>query len=554
MGRVVCAAWPMVAVVSIPAVHAQPTTVDATGRLHAPVGRPLIVPIAAPVEGRPLATLDDGRAIPARAYRLTVTPAGFDAWLGPVFTWTSGPIDAKHTPASGGAYVCVIEPPIEAVGRDLIITGERRAVNWLPSPDTLPRDETGREVWAPQQPAVMPADALGLPRFSVEAKSPVTRWRYRLLTDGLHPDTAPCDGPFADAVIEAMARQEEDRWRLALAWLWGADPELASRVRARLAAVIEFEPGQWAPAWAVEPFRLRRLLDDLLMQNITPPQRAGLGERWLAELPPLAAWVVDDGGVLDPATRSVRPTIAVASLLDRSTLAWATWGTPSDANPDLQPMPPMTVRTFTFREPTPEPPALRSATAYLGGTSIALGTFARAMAAKPPGLQLRNFYPDQSMNGLMSGTFESNPPAWSTAARLYRVPARSGKVAPVWGLFVECAIAPGEGVDSHEHLDVFLGPVRTPRHVVRFWRDGRVEHLDGAGDTDGMSSRVYRGGDRWSISLTLPRDAVEPGGVLRLGLVRHDARGRRSASPRAMLPWQTEPSRLAIDVTAWDDF
>jgi hypothetical protein len=34
-------------------------------------------------------------------------------------------------------------------------------------------------------------------------------------------------------------------------------------------------------------------------------------------------------------------------------------------------------------------------------------------------------------------------------------------------------------------------------------------------------------------------------------VVRVDGRGRRSAWPRPMLPWQDEPGRAALDTRAW---
>jgi len=56
------------------------------------------------------------------------------------------------------------------------------------------------------------------------------------------------------------------------------------------------------------------------------------------------------------------------------------------------------------------------------------------------------------------------------------------------------------------------------------------------------------------VMLPLPPDAIEPGGRLRVGLTRTDATGRRTAWPRRLLPWDSEPGRLAVDLNAWDGF
>ena len=50
----------------------------------------------------------------------------------------------------------------------------------------------------------------------------------------------------------------------------------------------------------------------------------------------------------------------------------------------------------------------------------------------------------------------------------------------------------------------------------------------------------------------LPPHAIEPSGVLRLGVERLDERGVRSAWPRALLPWESEPGRAAIDTRGWE--
>jgi hypothetical protein len=56
---------------------------------------------------------------------------------------------------------------------------------------------------------------------------------------------------------------------------------------------------------------------------------------------------------------------------------------------------------------------------------------------------------------------------------------------------------------------------------------------------------------RWLAIVPIPDDAVENETIVRLSLTRISPSGVRSSWPRAMLPWQSEPGRLALDLGAW---
>ena len=56
----------------------------------------------------------------------------------------------------------------------------------------------------------------------------------------------------------------------------------------------------------------------------------------------------------------------------------------------------------------------------------------------------------------------------------------------------------------------------------------------------------------WSARLVVPERVIESRGeMLRIGIERRDALARRSAWPRAMLPWQGSCARAAIDLSQW---
>jgi hypothetical protein len=85
--------------------------------------------------------------------------------------------------------------------------------------------------------------------------------------------------------------------------------------------------------------------------------------------------------------------------------------------------------------------------------------------------------------------------------------------------------------------------------VLELSRDG-VLHNNRHPEDDARL-RVADQPDRWSVSVPIPREALEPGGVLRLGITRRDGRGLRTAWPRRMMPWEHEPSRAVVNLKTW---
>ncbi len=56
---------------------------------------------------------------------------------------------------------------------------------------------------------------------------------------------------------------------------------------------------------------------------------------------------------------------------------------------------------------------------------------------------------------------------------------------------------------------------------------------------------------RWAAFVPIDAACIEPESLVRIGLVRVDARGVRGSWPRAMLPWQVEPSRVLFSLREW---
>jgi hypothetical protein len=503
------------------------------GPVQTAPGEPVILSVPA-LDAALAAALEQSRHLDVHVFRLQAATAGPedplpDPWLGDPGRWSAREVQPRE---AIGLPVVVFYTPVSNSTEESGIPGPLIAQP-LPPHDTLPRPQTGEESpWTPVWPASAPRDLLREPRFANEARSPLTRWRYRLLVDGLDP-RAPWDTPFEDPTVELISRRYEDRWRVALAWLWGADADAARRLRLRLGAVAEFPGGVWAPVWPVDVRDLESLLNDLLNPNLTPRGRAAVADRWLDEQPGAAAWVIDDACLLDPSSGSILPVVGLLNLLDRATLAWVE----SDAGARAAELTPL--RSMQAIELPARPGESGRLTPNIGRWQGKLATLDRPVPVAPPGLTLGPLHADWSMAALTAQTSPVMPEAhWATGALVHRIPP--GENPAAWEVFVECRFRPGEGDASREFVALHAGPA--PARIARAFRDGRVE---------GEHVEVVQGQDRWWARFRLGSEAVEAGGVLRVGIVRIDAIGRRWCAPRAMLPWQTSPPRIAIDTRAW---
>jgi len=522
------------------------------------------------------ATLDDGTRLEAEVFRIFVNRsegANGEAWLPAAGAW--GSIRAKDAAKGVSPWVVVVQTPRESDAKTMTVAGRDYALNWLPDVSLLPvPNEEAPEPLLNPWPAVADdrarADPGLLRRVSSEAQSPLTRWRYKLLFNGLAPRPAGAEPVgFKDPVIEAIARQNEDRWRVALAWLWSADPELAWRLKQRVAAVVDFGAGVHAPAWPLDHAALDLLLASLLNASITPERRVELARAWLMDQPSGVAWVIDDSGVLDEARRTPVATIGFANLGDVATRVWVE----SQAREDSDFLPLLSLSSLKLLVPVPgcETAGVLAAElrAHIGRSATGLSVLCDRVPVQPPGLTIGPLVRDYSMQAWLRGpeglaelrTEED----WATAALLHR-PAPDPAAPPSrlesrrWELVVECRLPSAIDPDTlkREAVMLYFGSPGKPTAILRIDMTGGVRNVLPAdlnlppelAPSPGQTE-VTRAVDRWSFRFNPPPGAVEHDGTLRLGIVRTDARGVRSAWPRPMLPWQAEPGRAALHTRAW---
>jgi len=558
----------------------QPINPTALPRLDAFHDSTLVVTIppqpTAPPSG---AVFDDGGKPESAIYRVTITapPTATFGWLPAANTWSS--LSADEKPRGIGPWVVLVRTPRESNAKTITVAGRQYALNWLPDTSMLPvpNEEAPEPLlnpWPPIADERTRNDTALLERIRSEAANPLTRWRHNLLLHGLAPVASQQTEtpPFKDPVIEAIARQNEDRWRVALAWLWSADPELAWRVKSRLAAVVDFGAGVYAPAWSLDHTGMDLLLSNLLDSSITPQRRSELARAWLLDQPAGIAWIMDDAGVLDEVRRTPVAAIGFANLTDIATRVWVE----SQVRDDSDFVPVLSMSTLKMLVPMAacESPNVVAAQliAHVSRASLPLTSLCDRIPVRPPGLNIGPLLSDYTMQGWQKGPvgLESlSPPAqWSTAALLHR-PAQD-PAAPEstvesrrWELLVECRMAPDltdPTTLKRERVVFYFGPSAKPSTAWQVDLAGNVTSilppdplLPAELRPDNFVVPITRASDRWSFRISLPPGSIEADSTLRMGVIRHDARGSRSAWPRALLPWQREPGRAALKTSAWTD-
>jgi hypothetical protein len=536
------------------------------------------------------ARLSDGRALGTQVYNITIqspsepsaSPA-LRAWLADPYLgkeWISKALTASPStllkevglPADS-LRVAKIDIPRDSLGPSLWIDDKPVAVQWLVDPESLVPAQP--EYWPPMLPAPAATDTQLMQCLRDLARSPLQRWRVRLLIDGLltlQPDPTKV-GVLSDPIAEAMAQQVEQRWRLALARLAQVDLAMATRVKQRLCLVAALPgPGggmQWVPAWPVDDVSIDRLRGDLADPRLSRGDLVAKSHQWLREQPQGAAWIVDDGGELSrPAGNSTsrarvqlsgqRPVVfvGITNLSDRAETVAATFG---DQEVDPQYIQPLDAgqSRIIFAAPSPRSPAgFDNVSIQLGrfnGTIPAASGLARA---EPPAFIAAGLQQDLTLATWLYGSNLTELPQSISGVnvRVSRAVLEDDSTSP-WRLRIEWPLSMRDKPVQPESLDLVelhIGPSSAPIAIIAIDPSGNAVRKDVTelqGPIQRGRSEVLEGAS--AVIYDLPSAWIEEGNILRLGLVHTSSVGVRSCWPRARLPWQSTPGRFAIDLNAW---
>ncbi|MEZ6242226.1 MAG: hypothetical protein R3B57_04215 [Phycisphaerales bacterium] len=549
----------------------------AGGRIDAFPGRPMLIPVIPQTsEPPPLVRLrlDDGREVDAELVGFEADPPSIDPrlprlWLPEPRVWTAAAPSRGSDTAR--LWRLLVTPPSDAQGQGLWLEGRRIDLTWRPDPWTLaPANDPGAP-WASPNPPEWRDDAIFAELCEIDRHTPTRRWRWKLATGRLAPEgpinaadaPRPIESPeqleralerspLDVRALEAYADSLESLWRLALARLWRADPGVAAQVRARLAAAVELAPGQIVPAYAPLAISTERLLQDLTEPGLSDDRLVSLARAWLADLPPALMWVVDDAGRPGLAPGEVRPTIAVVNMAP-TPQAVLTAVDAGGFRPDLDAAQPR--RAVVARPVVPAPagraPSFAAARVRVGADTKSIPLVPYPLPTSPPGLLVGPLQRDWTLDELQGAPASAAPPPDAiTTALVHRDAGPEAPSADGWRLYVEC-LAPAPSPE--DAVTIWLGPYQRPHTVARVTSEGRRTDPRSP-DAQATWIDVSRAPDRWSFQIDVPPGAIDDSGVLRLAIERHDASGLRTAAPRRMLPWQTEPGRLAVDTKTWNGF
>ncbi len=561
-------------------------------RIDAVTGLTLIVPVrsADSESDRPIRPgivqvgLDDGRPLTSVLRWITVgpedpssgLPAAPSRWLPPAGRWRT--LDQPPSSAGLTMLVLAVDIPDDAAGHDLVIGPRRIRTNWLPSPLVLASSPD-----ANLEPAIPRSlrESRSVQELTVsERLSPVRRWRYRLLTTGLHPAAdvpVPAGEPrrFADPVLEALAAQYEARWAVGLSTLARTDKALARELSARICAVATFFGGTVAPVWPASQSDLDSLLADLLDPGIGPDVRTARVRVWLDAQPAAHAWVIDDAAERDDAGNLPVMWLGMLNLGSRPTLASASWLDPREheigPRPELVPIGPaaaiqmpLAIPRDAVREdriPGESPETTAILAMHAGELEQRLRIDISTIRAQPPSLAIGPLAPDLTLETFLGPHGRAVERGWSTAAVLYRERSDDRLAAGSavrWTLYVQCDHPAGSASSDAsaimtDALRLHFGGRSEPRMVLRIEETGASSREDDpSGSSFQAEVRTIREQTRWIAIVTVPAGCLERDGTLRLGIDRTDSRGVRSAWPRALLPWQLSPAHAVVDLKAWD--
>lgn len=542
-------------------------------------------------EARALAHTDDGQRVDVKVRRLraeagsapALPPTGRRGWVESVGVWSTGEAGAG---IAGGAAVtgedgaveasfAVITMPPGTMGQGVWIGEHRLDVNWLPSSRTV-MDRLSRLNWS--SPLTAEAAASPVVRACLEAEraSPFRRWRARMATGTLSPSEGLGGGlgggpgaseagaavdAFADPALELIAAQTEERWAVALSRLGEVDAGLFDRVRRALVRTGRIG-SVTAPTWPTDQAAMDQLLTALLTPRATPGMVREAAERLLEGLPASVAWLADDAAGVDAATLTPVVVVGAANLSEGPQAASVRWAGAASAltPPELTPLGPGATARLTAPAIPADVAGAMGPSRGLERLSVRVGDWVGTLraapgsaAVQPPGLLMDPMAADWTLAAWANGASGAAARA-PVAVTLLRTPSpnpRERGVGEGWVIYGQA----GAGVTGT--LRIWLGPASRSRTAIVVDLSAAGEKVEGA---KAEGAKEEPAGVR-TFSAAIPGDAASAasGWRLLIGLdadvAWKDAGGaehtEHMAWPRPMFPWETAPSRAALDLSAW---
>lgn len=500
--------------------------------------------------------------------------AAMRRWLGPdqqaVFLMelprpaaTSGPANPKSPAASSPAPAITFQ-------------GEQVSIYALDAASVARGQEllqaAGKAVRAALKEAAGGEDPLASAAWKSQRKALVSRpdslWRVRLLEgDESATTTEPTDR--APEILQAW-------WSELLGAAMTRSPAIAQQAATALlaSAVIPADelwinpsgsaPSQVVPLWPMGSTGGVNQLASLSQ----PARNASLSQRWpaarqaelvirleamLAGVKVHHLWIIDEAGWIDAKTRSSRGLLGVMTPIATMQSSMRLQDEASVLAPSS-----VTAKPFITAGLLPSGPEQTSKLdPVISGPFVAAGdaqsgliAVARPMEIKPPGLLIDRWIGEWSAERFVSQSLVAPSLPGATMLVQMQQPAGTAGQEPSVLIYLEWP----KGITQ---VRVHIGPSAQQRAIT-------IDVPSGMGEAKPSSSkglseqaarvRAVRKDDAFAATIELAPELIEPEGVIRLAVDLTSADGARWSWPRAMLPWQQTPGRMALMTSTWDVF
>lgn len=557
---------------------------------------PIVIPLrptdAAIACGSVSIELSDAETVTAPLHFVAEVPSASPAvafgpasWLGPHTTWRAyRPTERPRDVA--GLWVAAVALDEREPAR-IKVDGRTMIIRWTAEDEPHTSEQAA---------AVRPTVAAVLAGVM---HSPLDRWRVRLAGGRSILAAADPSDAIDDPVLDGLAHQIELQWDAALRHVDVADAVLGERLRRCLAGVCGID-GEPVPIWTEPRERLESLRRELLAEGLTAKDAIEIANAHLAAPAPTGAVIRDDAAAVNLKSGSAYPSVLLVNLSSSPAAAWigrraqirgggtpgemlrlesfdaSTLTFPSDLRvPDdttQSPVRPGTISSTTSDKALADvvPGVLRFECGVGDwiGERVAIG---RIAPVRPPGMTVGPMLSDWSQATFVRAITATSPdfpmPAIDAAhgvvGRLFRTADAGAK----WTLYLECA-SPAAAAAERSTVALYLGPRSRETRIEVNVNDGSMREFRSGREASTGKATLMRSADYVAIWIAIPADAIETAkagrsgrpenteGLLRFGLTRTTFAPdgtplSRGTWPRPMLPWESEPSRIAVDLSTW---
>lgn len=399
--------------------------------------------------------------------------------------------------------------------------------------------------------------------------SPFEYWRWVLLADRLGMSPPP---PAGSAIEQMVAEHFASLWRIGIGRLQWQSRRIAEQCREMLTRTCVDRRQPFA-AWITDTAELNTLLGRLLDFSIDDTVMLTEVVTWLDSQQSIMLW--------PEAAYPDHVRIAVAALKPEPVLVRFAWLGTNDAPIAERIEPGMLTRVRIPRPQaqvgeiirglpaSPAEPTEQVLQVWTEDRRFELTFGPPQIAAKPPGVLLGTFFPPLTLAEALSSQQRRVSSERATTAQVRRLGGR-------WEVFLECfrpeEAQPQRPVDPEvppsvtsfdwmrgmEAVAILLGP-EDPQMGPGVWlivpENGWPRVLRGVNDgTLQVHKQSYE--DRWRCRIVLP-EAWFSAGEANPGLIgcirSHGDSQQLETAPNLSTPWHPTPSRLAIDLSQWDD-